>query len=201
MTHIYITRPKRINSLYSSDTIQWHRSRSTLGSGNVLVHYGTKTLPKPMLTYHWCDHVAFNGGQFYRKYSRDLSFICVWKLQNLILQLHAPEANELTHWGRVTHICKSELIIIGSDNGLLPGRRQAIIWTNAGILLIGPLGGNFSEILIEIHRFSFKKVHLKMSGKWQPFCLGLNELTNRFCLVDMAICCTSPPATTKYVSP
>ena len=30
--------------------------------------------------------------------------------------------------------------IIGSDNGLSPGRRQAIIWTNAGILLIGSLG-------------------------------------------------------------
>ena len=62
--------------------------------------------------------------------------------------------------------------IIGQDNGLLPGQRQAITWTNAGILLIGPLGTNFSEILIEIHTFSFKKMQLKMSsGKWQPFCL------------------------------
>ena len=34
----------------------------------------------------------------------------------------------------------------GSDNGLSPGRRQAIIWTNAGILLIGPLGTNINEI-------------------------------------------------------
>ena len=46
----------------------------------------------------------------------------------------------LTHWGRVTHICVGKLTIIGSDNGLSPGRRQAIIWTYAGILLIGPLG-------------------------------------------------------------
>ena len=38
----------------------------------------------------------------------------------------------LTHWGRVAHICVSKLTIIGSDNGLSPGRRQAIIWTNAG---------------------------------------------------------------------
>ena len=83
----------------------------------------------------------------------------------------------LTHWGRVTHICDSELIIIGSDNGLSPGRRQAIIWANAGILLIGPLGTNFSEIVIELYRFSFKKIHLKMSsGKWRPSCLGLNVL-------------------------
>ena len=42
---------------------------------------------------------------------------------------------------------------IGSDNGLSPGQRQAIIWTNAGIFLIGPLKTNFSEILIEIWVF------------------------------------------------
>ena len=84
----------------------------------------------------------------------------------------------LTHWGRVTHICVSKLTIIGLDNGLSPGRRQAIIWTNAGIKLIGPLGTNLSEILIEIFIFSFKKMHLKMSsGKWRPSCLGLNVLT------------------------
>ena len=67
----------------------------------------------------------------------------------------------LNNLGRVTHICLSELAIIGSDYGLLPGWHQAIIWTNAGILLIGPLGTNFNEILIEIHKFSFKKSILK----------------------------------------
>ena len=83
----------------------------------------------------------------------------------------------LTHWGRVTHICVVKLIIIGSDNGLSPGRRQAIIWTNTGILLIGPLGTNLSEILIEILTFSFKKMRLKLSSaKWRLFGLGLNEL-------------------------
>ena len=83
----------------------------------------------------------------------------------------------LTHWGRATHICVGKLTIIGSDNGLSPGRRQAIIWTSAGILLIGPLGTNFSEIWIGIQTFSFKKINLKMSfGKWRPFCLGLNVL-------------------------
>ena len=51
-----------------------------------------------------------------------------------------------------------------------PGRRQAIIWNNAGLLLIEPLGTNLSEI-------SFKKMHLNMSsGKCRPFCLGLNVL-------------------------
>ena len=77
------------------------------------------------------------------------------------------------------HICVGNLTIIGSDNGLSPGWRQAIIWTNAGILVIGPLGANFSEILIEILIFSFKKMHLKvLSAKWRPFCLGLIVLTH-----------------------
>ena len=83
----------------------------------------------------------------------------------------------LTHWGRATHICAGKLTIIGSDNGLSPGRRQAIIWTNVGILLIGPLRTNLSEILIGIQTFSFRKMHLKISSAtWRPFCLGLNEL-------------------------
>ena len=75
------------------------------------------------------------------------------------------------HWGRVTHICVSkELTIIGSDNGLSPGWRQAIICTNAGLFLVRTLGTNFSEIFSEIHPFSFKKIHLKMSpAKWWTF--------------------------------
>ena len=59
----------------------------------------------------------------------------------------------LTHWGRVTHICVSKLTTIGSDNDLSSGRREAIIWTSAGILWIGPLGTNFSENLIGIQTF------------------------------------------------
>ena len=46
----------------------------------------------------------------------------------------------LPHWGQVTHMCINELTIIGSDKGLWPGRHQAIFWTNAGRLWIGPLG-------------------------------------------------------------
>ena len=73
-------------------------------------------------------------------------------------------------------ICISKLTIMGSNNGLSPGGRQAIFWTVAGILLIGPLGTNFSEIWIEIRTFPFKKMHLKMLfGKWQPFCVLTNK--------------------------
>ena len=55
------------------------------------------------------------------------------------------------------------------------------------MLLIEPLGTNFNEILIEIHIFSFKKMHLKLSsGKYRPSCLGLNVfmLDNSFHCVD-----------------
>ena len=66
---------------------------------------------------------------------------------------------------------------IGSNNGLSPGQRQVIIWTNAWILLIGPLGTNCNEISFEIHVFSFIEMHLKMSSaKWQAFCPGRDEL-------------------------
>ena len=83
----------------------------------------------------------------------------------------------LTHWGRVTLISVGKLTITGLDNGLSPERRQAIIWTNTGILLIGDLGTNYSEIFIEIDIFSFKKMHLKISSaKWCPSRLGLNVL-------------------------
>ena len=48
---------------------------------------------------------------------------------------------------------------------------------NLSLSLSGPLGTNFSEILIKIYRVSSKKMHLKMSsGKWRPFCFGLNVL-------------------------
>ena len=106
--------------------------------------------------------------QLHTPQSRCYRGICTWSTSWL-----------LTHWGRVMDICVSKRTLIGSYNGLSPSRRQAIIWTNAGILLIGPSGTIFSENLIEIHTFSFKKMHLKMSsGKWRPSCLGLNEINN-----------------------
>ena len=53
--------------------------------------------------------------------------------------------SHLTQRGRVTHIWVNRLTIIGSNDGLLPVRRQDIIWTNAEILWIGQLGRNLSE--------------------------------------------------------
>ena len=115
------------------------------------------------------------------------SQVFVWETLAIIVcsvpHLRSPwdELKQLTHWGQVTHIWVTKLTIISSDNGLSPERRQAIIWTNAGILLIGPLGTNFSEILIEILTFSFTKMRFKVSSaKWRPFCLGLNGLREKW---------------------
>ena len=84
----------------------------------------------------------------------------------------------------MTHIFVSKLTIIGSDNGLLPRCRRAIIWTNAEIS-IRTSRTNFSELLSKIHRSLFKKMYLKMStGKWLPSCLSLNVLGVNYRTVD-----------------
>ena len=89
-------------------------------------------------------------------------------------------------------LCVYKLTIIDSDKGLSLRRHQAIIWTNAGLLLIGPLGTNFSEILIEIflHFNSIKciwKCRLENGG---PSCFCLNVLSHRYVLT-VIICSIS----------
>ena len=82
-----------------------------------------------------------------------------------------------THWGRVTHICVSKLNIFGWNNGLSPGQHQAIIQTSALLLLIGPLETHFSEISIELPRFSLKIMQLNMSpAEHLLFCFRFNVL-------------------------
>ena len=98
---------------------------------------------------------------------------------NLCFQINLED--DLTHWCRVTHKCVGNLTIIGPDNGLSPAWRQAIIWTNAGILLIGTLQTYFCELLIKIQTFSLKKIRLQMSSaKCCSFRLGLNVLINPY---------------------
>ena len=142
------------------------------------------TAPSHYLNQSWFSFVMFCGiclTAISLRVAKLLFPIMRLKIMLLRLLPHFPRVNELTHWDRVTHICVGKLTIIGSDNGLSPGRRQAIIRTNAGILLIRPLGTNFSDFLVEILIFSFKKMRLKVSSaKRRPFCLGLNELIIQF---------------------
>ena len=144
--------------------------------------------------------VDFSSARFCGIHLRPIS---QWVLKRLFYKMsfkmiflkpfpYLPGAYELTHWGRVTHICVIRLAIIGSDNGLSPDRRQAIIWTNDGKSLIGPLGITCSEILIGIQTFSFKKMHLNMSSaKWRPFCPGLDVLRNNTCSMMFYWCTLS----------
>ena len=85
-------------------------------------------------------------------------YICLFLSLPLINSHHSFR---VFHWGQLTHIYVGNRTIIGSNNGLSLGRRQDIVCTNAGMLLIGTMGKNFSDILSEIHIFSFKKMHLK----------------------------------------
>ena len=103
----------------------------------------------------------------------------------------------LTHWDRVTHICISKLTIIGSDNGLSPGRRKAIIWTNAGILLIGPWATDFNEIFIKMKQFSFlKNAFENVVWKTAAIYFGLNVLRVG-CFVYNMLQCSLPAAFLK----
>ena len=138
--------------------------------------YKTFHSPKCIRKYHLQNASHFVQGGWV-----NLSLLRYSVIDYTPIYLSNPVFNQdqlsLTHWGQVTHICVGKLTIIGSENGLSPVRRQAIIWTNAGILLIRTLGTIFSEFLSKVHRFSFKKMRLKVSSaKWRPFCLGLNEL-------------------------
>ena len=135
--------------------------------GMFSVYYATPTFN------HFLTNSNANANNGIKTDAIHCAQICLWCDCYFVTTVHPYEAYE----GRVTHTFVNKLTIISSDNGLSPDRRQAVIWTNAGILLIGPLGTNFSEILMEILTFSFKKMRLKVSSaKRRPFCLGLNVL-------------------------
>ena len=138
------------------------------------------TYPFPNFS-QWCNHWSLGMDKsFHPTLYWACDYLSMLRLKLIHVSKRDPwcPKSSATHWGRVTHICVGKLTIIGSDNGLSPERCQAIIWTNVGILLIGALGKNFTEIFIEIQTFSLKKMRLKVSSaKQRPFCLGLNVLT------------------------
>ena len=136
-----------------------------------LSHFGLVTpYDKINLTapsFYWTN-IDFSSRRFFGIHLATISqqvfklLFCLYVLLKLLPRI--PWFNELTHWGRVTHICVSKLTINVSKNGLSPDRRQIIIWANAGILLMRPPGTDSDRILIEIHRFSLKKMHLEVAA-------------------------------------
>ena len=63
----------------------------------------------------------------------------------------------MTHMN-ISHVSVNKAITV-SDNGLVPNRRQAIIWTNAGLLLIKSLNTNLN--FIQTTMILYKKMHFK----------------------------------------
>ena len=124
--------------------------------------YGTTQQLLRVLSTHWCTNKVVATSQ------TTFSNAFHWRqvppfASNFVISLR--------------HIYVGKLIIIGSDNGLSPDRRQAIIWTNALSLSIWPLQTYFNEYLIKIQQFPLRKMHVKMSSvKWRPSGLGLNLL-------------------------
>ena len=116
---ILLHRQYHVDALLVRDqlTISYH-----FGSGNGLVPSADKPSSEPVFGRYRCHNT-----------------VSIVHNELILIQKMF-----LTHWGRVTHICVGKSTIIGSDNGSSPGRRQAIIWTNAVILLIETLGTNFS---------------------------------------------------------
>ena len=107
----------------------------------------------------------------------------------------------LNHWGGVTHICVGNLTIIASDNDLSPGRRQAIIWTNAGILLIEPLGTISMQLPSKFIHFHSRKCiwkcrqeyggHNVSTSMCRRFCSAFSEFTAAFTVDLMPVGCES----------
>ena len=137
--------------IWRSVTWPWHLARFDERTPYRLLHTCTRWL-RYMLNSHQLSNMIFIMASLWTNYP--------WTLLPTRIDFNSL---------RPSDACVGNLTIIG--------RRQAIIWTNAGILLIGPLGTNFNEIVIGIQTFSVKKMNLKMSsGKCRPLCLGLNVL-------------------------
>ena len=141
--------------LNEPDDVSNHQPRNCLL--NCLITHRSKKTSKLRVT-GLCAGNSLVTSEFPAQMASNAEYVSIW------WRHHDPRANEFIHWWRVTHICFSKLNIIGSNNGLSPGRCQAIIWTNAGILLIRPLGTNFSEILNKIDTFHSRKCCLRNVG-------------------------------------
>ena len=127
---------------------------------NITASVNYRTVGKVFYSVSWTSwHVVWHP-DFYNEC--ESAFICsihwaTYALKHIItsnlfitLQIWKVETDSIIQWGRVAHISTGKLTVIGSDNVLSSGHRQAIIWTNVVKLQIGPLGTNFSEILIGI---------------------------------------------------
>ena len=146
--------------------------------------FNAKPLSNRGLAQCWFQPQRMNFSEIQLSFrKRNLKVLSAKQKTSLLLwsTINMWELSYLSLTRSVSYICVGKLIIIGSDNGLSPDRRQTIIWTNAGLLSIEPLWTYFSGNLIKIQQFSLKKSHVKMSSaKWRLFPLGLNVLIQQW---------------------
>ena len=92
----------------------------------------------------------WSRGWWFEASSRSL-----WRHCNVAKFLYA--SLPLHQWVRVAIYASVNLAIIGLDNGLSPVLLQTMIWTNAGLLVIRPMGTHFREAWIQIQSYLFPK--------------------------------------------
>ena len=100
----------------------------------------------------------------------DTPYMVIWyKIWSVLWVKPLRQSDAYMHQSTSYHLFRQCLVSWPASSHFL--------WTNAGILLVEPSGTNFSGILIEIHTFSFKKMHVKMSGKCCHFvCASMYEM-------------------------
>ena len=146
---------------------------------------GTRLHVIIFVTQYWYMILIIWMRDNYRSYFTLLKhfvIIIIWPSSISLDQRHS-----LTHRGRVTHICVGEQTIIGSDNGLSPGRHQAIIWTNARILFDWTLGNklqwnNFSKLIHFHPRKRIWKYRLDNGTTWHTFHINVSQMFIIHCL-------------------
>ena len=123
-------------------------------------------------------HMNMNATQTYTGSGNGLvpsGNIYLWKITlNFKFKPILIGTNELTHLPPVFHICITELGQHWFRWWLVAYSAPShYLFTSAGLLLIGHLGTNFSEIVIKIQNFSFMKMLLKIlsakclsRGRW-----------------------------------
>ena len=133
---------------------------------------------KPSMTHMWRLLITENN--------QNKKQNCVHLGEEMIYTVSkGPSQLLVTQWGWMMHICIGKLIIIGSDNGLSPGRHQAIIWTNTGILLIGLWGQTPVKFKSKFKYFHWKTRQIwgiwKLRPAYSPETPNLGQ--NRWCFV------------------
>ena len=108
----------------------------------------------------------------------------------LLIGSHAMKA--WSHWNAFSSkrgiLCRENKLHLLKKHGkclLSSVEGQAIIWSNAVILLIGPLGKNFFEIWPKLQQFSITKMNVKMSSTGNHYKWDWPK--SQFCMPDDSV--------------